>query len=419
MKKRITAFLLALASAVCLAGCGSILDKEYVYVADYTPPAQAENADGEKVSVRNITSLKNALIGFVESGEKGGTLVFDASYEGDAAQDMQTAVWEIRTRNALCAYCVESINYELSKIVTYSEAVVRINYSESYPVSDIVKLTYAVGVDKLIEEALGENRDKLVLYIGSSTLSAEKIKSTVSQIYRKSPLICISEPSVSVNMYSGTGNQRLYEISFNYGLSAEELENRKAQLTGLEILPELDKSEMGTYELLLSACGYLREKCVYTSDPGRDTAYDALIGCNADSEGLALAFVEVCSRLGCSCTVVEGQKDRVRHFWNIVKIDDYYYHVDVSACIEEDMYSGFLLSDERMWGNYRWDLSTVSRCEGPVLYAPAGIQTAAEEPPSDETLSDEDGLPADGDEAPEEPENGPAGEEPTAGEEEI
>ena len=393
IKKRITAFALALAAALSLSGCGNILEEEYVYIADYSPPVQNERDEGDKVSIKDISSLKDALIGFVENGEAGGTLVFDAAYAGDAARDLQSAVWEIRTGNALCAYCVESINYELSKIVTYYEAVVRISYSESYPVSRITKLSYAVGIDKLLENALSENLDRIVLYISSSTLSAEKITSTVRRIYRTSPLICPAEPAVTVNMYSGTGSQRLYEINFNYGLSEEEAAERKAELEKLELLAELDTDLMSTYDLLLAGAEYLCQNCVHVQDSRFDTAYDALIGGSADSEGLALAYVELCSRLGCSCVAVEGQKDRVRHFWNIVKIDDYYYHVDISACIDEDMFSGFLLSDERMWGSYRWDLSTASRCEGPALYAVNAPQPESEEAPPEESPSGEETPP--------------------------
>lgn len=368
MVKKIIAFALALSAALSLAGCGSILDKEYVYIADYSPAAQTEQISGDRVSVKSIVTLKKALIGFVENGAGGGTVVFDPAYEGDPVQDMQKAVWEIRTRNALCAYCVEAINYELSKIVTYYEAVVRIGYSENYPVSDIVKLSYAIGIDNLIENALKENLDRLVLYISTSTLSIDNIKNTVNRIYRENPLICVSEPSVTVNMYSGNLNQRLFEINFSYGLSESELIKRKSQLVNLEFLTDPEISAEDSYGRLLAGCGYLVNNCVYVPDSNLDTAYDALVNSNADSEGLALAFVEVCNRLGCSCVAVEGQKDRVKHFWNIVKVDDFYYHVDVSACIEEGMYSGFLLSDERMWSSYRWDLSSYSRCEGPVLY---------------------------------------------------
>ena len=66
---------------------------------------------------------------------------------------------------------------------------------------------------------------------------------------------------------------------------------------------------------------------------------------------------------------MKGQRDWVNHYWNIAKIEGYYYHIDMVQCIKEDLMSGFLLNDDRMWNTYRWDLSGYPQCNGPITYS--------------------------------------------------
>ena len=44
--------------------------------------------------------------------------------------------------------------------------------------------------------------------------------------------------------------------------------------------------------------------------------------------------------LGVDCRIVYGQEDWTEHCWNIVRIDGSYYHVDISAAIEDGAEAG-------------------------------------------------------------------------------
>ena len=60
--RRFFAILLLAAAAVSLCGCGSIFDKEYVAESDYVFPQSADNADEERISVRNLAQLRQVLL---------------------------------------------------------------------------------------------------------------------------------------------------------------------------------------------------------------------------------------------------------------------------------------------------------------------------------------------------------------------
>lgn len=367
--KRCAAILLLICLMLPLCGCGSIFEKEYVSVTDSVAPQEGESDNTERYSVRNMTELKKALIGMVYDGAPGGSIAFDASYSGDAAADMENACWQVRTQDSLCAYCVRDISYEMEKIVNYYESAVTIDYtSYAAELSSIIQLPYAVGLEDILSTAMEENRQRVTILIGTSSYSVENMKSLALDLYRESPTICVREPQLTVFMYSGAGRQRLYEINFNYGMAEDEVIRCKSQLKNLDVVSNLNAEGLDDVHGALAACRYLTENCVY-SQSAAGSCYDALILRESNSEGLALAFVEMCHQLGIECLAVYGQMSGSDHCWNIVKIDGDYYHVDVSRCYDGDFADGFLLDDESMWNDYRWNISNYPACNGSITFS--------------------------------------------------
>lgn len=369
MKRTLSLLLAVLLLAPLLSGCGGAFEKEYVSVTEYVPPAQAESDSAERVTVRNMAELKRALIDMVYDGAAGGSIAFDANYDGSAPEDMESACWQVRTQDSLCAYCVRDLSYEMEKIVNHYESTVSIDYtSYAAELSSIVQLPYAVGVEELLTNAMEESRTRLTILIRASSYSAEKVKNLALEIYRSHPTICVREPQITVYMYSGSGRQRLYDINFAYGMPEDELIRCKSQLKNLDIMSNLDAAELDDVHRALTACRFLTENCVWNEE-ARGSCYDALINGETNSEGLALAYVEMCHQLGLDCRVVYGQLGGRDHRWNILRLDGAYYHVDVSRCCSDGFAVGFLQNDETMWNDYRWNISNYPACRGELRYA--------------------------------------------------
>ena len=396
MKKFFRAFCLTLLSLL-LAGCGSVFEKEYVSVTDYVPPAQAEHNEGERVTVRNMAELKKAIIGMVYDGSSGGTVAFDPNYDGSATEDMESACWQVRTQDALCAYCVRDLHFETEKIVNYYEGTVSIDYTDyAADLSSIIHLPYSVGLQDILSSAMEENRQRVTILIDTSSTTTENVRSTVQDLYRKNPTICVREPQLTVYMYSGSGRQRLYEINFQYGMPDDEVIRCKAQLKNLDVVSNLEAQELDEIQRSLAACRYLAENCILSeSAPG--SCFDALILGESSSEGLALAYVEMCHQLDIDCRIVYGKLNGENHCWNIVRLGEEYYHVDVSRCYDGRFEEGFLLNDELMWNDYRWTISNYPACTGELRYADVTEDAQETQGPSSEaeTADGENGPTAD------------------------
>lgn len=93
------------------------------------------------------------------------------------------------------------------------------------------------------------------------------------------------------------------------------------------------------YRTVLFVHDYLVDNTYYDSDTAdnkakdRDsyTAYGCLVKGKAVCAGYSKAFQMIMQRLGISCGYVRGVlKDGGRHAWNVVKLDEEYYYIDVT-----------------------------------------------------------------------------------------
>ena len=263
---------------------------------------------------------------------------------------------------------MSNISYELNKLSSHTEARFSIRYAEAgSDLDSIVRMQLTTGLEEQLQGAIRRGDERLVVLIGRSMLSAEDVETMAGQVYRDDPILEPREPRVQVNMLSGTGQQRLYEINFSYGMNREELAARRAELQALEPFSNLERLPYSGALRALMACNYLTQNCRYRED-GESDIYAALALGEADSEGLALAYIELCRQLDVPCQIVYGQRDWESRCWNIIRLGEDYYHVDISVCSVSGPEMGFLLPDETMWAHCRWDISSYPPCAGKLRF---------------------------------------------------
>ena len=392
MKKRCA--LLLLLAVLLLGGC-SAFDREYVAIQDYTPHPQEQNTPEGKIQVRSFSGLRQAILNMAYAGQTEGTIVFDAAYDGDPTEDMASACWAVRTQDALCAYCVENIAYELNKIVTINEASLYLSYSGvTVSPDEIEHLSFSSEAETELLAAMSRGERRIALLVGRSGFSADEMAAQVVRAYRENPTVVPREPRATVTMYSGTGAQRLYEVVFNYGMGTEELNRKREELSAFDPFASLDTEALSDAERAWTAFRYLADNCTLDEESGLNTAYAALIGGTADSEGFAFGYVELCGRLGLDCRIVYGQYAWEDHCWNIVRFGGSSYHADVSKAAVNGYENTFLKNDESFWGAYRWDVSSYPKCTGTIDLS----ELFPEEPEAEEPLLPEEPTEAEADE---------------------
>ncbi len=93
----------------------------------------------------------------------------------------------------------------------------------------------------------------------------------------------------------------------------------------------IDTSKLDAPRICALVHDYLVSHITYETDTANDlrySAYSALVKGKAVCQGYALAYQAILNQLGIPCIMVASES--MDHAWNLVKINDYYYHVDVT-----------------------------------------------------------------------------------------
>lgn len=381
--KRAAVAALILALVLAMAGCGDIFEKEYCSVTDYT--AEAEPATEEPVDdvISGYTALKRAITDLVSQHVESAELKFQ-NYDGTIAQDVSQACWEVKSSTALGAFAVDYISYDTTDAAESNQAEIFITYKRTAEqveaVETVSNLRALVG---RISTALENGETYLAVELNSAYVTAEEVKAYVSEAYYDDAQAVPVLPSVEVSIFPNSGVDRIVEITFDYGQTAEELAGIQQKLSDAckklteDLFPEEETStsqetetstgtEARQADTAYTLAQRLNDACVCDETAGA-TAYDALVKGKASSEGVAMAYEALCQTVGIDCEVVSGSLNGSAHFWNIVTVDGISAHVDVSRW-DEGPQTVFLMTDSAMQPDYSWDASQYPVCDSNYDY---------------------------------------------------
>lgn len=147
--------------------------------------------------------------------------------------------------------------------------------------------------------------------------------------------------------YSGIYFESLGEFDSNT--------SSKLYLTSTSILEALECDGTDQDKAFVIA-KWLCDNVVYSSDyiiSSLDSTYliyDAIINKQSSSEGYAAAYNYLCTLAGLKSISIYGDFNGLNnHFWNMIKIDNGWYHVDTSQMKSENYYRYFCLTDSEIF----------------------------------------------------------------------
>ncbi len=360
-RNRIVCLLLIAVLLLSLSGC-SIYDKTYTSAEDYR---ERENTDTDtKASVRNYFSLRQSILKMVKEGQEEGSIAF-MDYDGDISTDLKSACWLLQTRDALCQYCVKGITYDLSQVLSYEEATIRIGYSKTKEqIASVIDIDYSTSISDCVVDAMKNQTSNLVLLVNNSNLNQEEVQELIRTEYLENPLLIPSSPASAVTVYAGTDQQRLYDISLDYDATAEQITAYQQQAS--QAIENLSQGLKGDTEMqtLKNLCETVVQRCRYDSGSPAGNILTVLSLGRSDSRGFAMMAKALCSQLGLGCSVVQGTLNGGEAYWNIVTLSDgHSYQLDLSQSSRQGLENFFLRSDEDLWtASYRWVTADYPSC---------------------------------------------------------
>ncbi|MEG1858647.1 MAG: hypothetical protein RR216_07865, partial [Pseudoflavonifractor sp.] len=318
MKKRILPLLLVL--VLVLSGCTSMLTKDFVSVV---PHADLSTTEEDPTVLRAATywELVEHILSMVKQGSTH-RVIHLANYKAkgaDVKEDLAAACSEVAQRDPLGAYAVDFMKHDVSYIVSYYEANIYITYRRTpEQVRSIVSVTGSSAIREELRDALASFAPEKVLRISYFNEDASYIRSLIRQAYYGIPAAALGMPEIAVSVYPAadperpyTGYQRIVELRLTYPEDQEVLRKKSVALIAAAETLGSGLSGMDAQTAIRESFRILRENVVYLP-PGtqlglrQNTAHAALVGGQADSEGIALAFHLFCQLAGVDDVVVAG-----------------------------------------------------------------------------------------------------------------
>ena len=365
MLKRICSVLLVAVLLVCVSGCSALFSNSYRSEQDFQGNEKID-LDANVQVIRNYSELRRLVFGMVNEHTESEELLF-SGYTGNVVSDIASVCNAVKTESSYGAYCVDYVSYDLRQIVSSYEA--RISISYLYTAEELQILQTTSNLDsfaELVGRAMNAEEPKLVVRVNNGTADTETVYDLMEHTARNLPLSISYIPKFIVRIFDGNTSQKIYDVTVQYDTSLDNAA-RLQQIN--DVLSGLVSSVSGDSpaENVLRASEILQTHCSYER-PAGDTAYDALIDQAANSQGIACAFKAFCDRLGVPCIVVSGRMDKQEHYWNIVNIDDSYYHMDISLMESLGREQSLFLTDSEKQVNCWWDQSEYPECDGELSY---------------------------------------------------
>ncbi len=364
--KRIWFCLTAVLLCLAMTACSRLIPTEYTQLSVHSDTQKAQE-DPDALTAENFSGLKRAIRSFVSNHIEHGVIrVYN--YTGSVEDDLGTAAYEVSREDPLGAYAVDYMTHDCSLIVSFYEIHIDITFRKT--LQQIDEIEY-VGSDteakSLISAAMDGYEPSLTLY--TTYYNDQNYEKLAQNYYESNPGKIMAMPEVHTAVYPDSGASRVVELTFTYPETAAKLREKQQAVTdslrAASVYVRYREKETDKAELLLS---YLTERFAYTQKQTDTPVYSLLCEGYATSQSMAQSWQLLCDQVNIECVTVAGSRQGANYWWNIVKLDDRYYHVDILS----DVLAGSVLhlrSDGEM-KDYYWDTGKYPACPGATAAAP-------------------------------------------------
>ena len=180
MKRRIIAFMLALAMAAALPGC-SFLERGYGSVEPHSS-SYYESEAGDVLRAENYQDLVNDLLLLVAAHAEEGTVWYYAEEETDLSREAQRACAEVQQETPLGAYALDYLTYTVDE---GGRGYTQLRFTAGYrrtaqQIKSIVHATNAAALRDLLQAAVENGGKELAVQVGSFDGSRQSVLDSVA-----------------------------------------------------------------------------------------------------------------------------------------------------------------------------------------------------------------------------------------------
>lgn len=344
-------YILLLTAMLCLSltGCGLWIQDSYISVKPYQ--VENVNAEYEMITVASYEQLQEALETMVEDCVQSAIIAVPGFQENTIDEQMSSATNYIIRNNAIGAYAVEQIAYEVG--TSGEDLAIAVDISYRYNRSNILRMKRVENAEAASEEiklALQQYDSGITLYIND--YNETDFLQVIQDYVDENPQLCVEMPQVAAAIYPESGQMRVLDLTFDYWNSREVL--RSMQENVMDVLGQLEVRGESAQQRATEVYNFLTDLHPYTVETSVTPSYSLLRYGVGDSKAFATVYAAMCREKGIQCKVVSGSRGGVAWYWNAVYDNGQVYYLDILRCYEG---TGFRLLQEHQMSGYVWDYS--------------------------------------------------------------
>ncbi|MCK8487172.1 transglutaminase [Paenibacillus sp. MBLB2552] len=210
---------------------------------------------------------------------------------------------------------------------------------------------------KLAEGMEARSTTITLKYKGSTKNLEKQLKQAVNEALDADPY---TKYIVDRYVYSwrGTSGSAKITLQVHYRETAQQTAYVRQRVK--EILKQLIEPGMNTHQKIKAIHDYVVVNLKYDTDLQKYTAYEGLKTGEAVCQGYALLTYELLKEAGIENRLVEGTAGDQLHAWNLVRLDNRWYHLDttwddpVPDVPQRVNYTYYLRTDEQMRKDHIW-----------------------------------------------------------------
>lgn len=300
--------------------------------------------------------------------QKDGTYqVYFEEGKGMISRDGSYAV-PIYSREKITKPGIYYLTIDMPDDIFYSKKII-IPYKET---KDSWKITSEKQLEEIIKCCLDNFDEKTTFQFMYGSFTIEQMNSLlqkyVDKVINIYPSILFEgytirmkegkSPKVEIDWgypINDKGLLRQYQTAFN-----KEIENVIGQKLAAKM--KVIEREKVVFKYIIDRMRYIDES---KATEMVHSAYGAIVDGKAVCGGYAKSFMYLCNSVGIPTSIVLGQADTGYHAWNMVQLDNAYYHVDTTWADQEYhigmFYDYFNEQDSYMTKTHEWNKTMIPK----------------------------------------------------------
>ncbi|HFR4184883.1 TPA: S-layer homology domain-containing protein [Bacillus cereus] len=213
-----------------------------------------------------------------------------------------------------------------------------------------------------VQKRINTYETNITLPYKTTNSNTKEVMNTLFNAYKevasKNEYTNYNRSNVSYGLNGSPGNYT-FTLKITYRETKEQTEYVMKQAKA--IVSSITQVGMDDHEKVKAIHDYVVKHISYDTSYKAYTAYEALVNRSAVCQGYALLTYQLLKEAGIENHFVVGTGDGQPHAWNLVKIENKWYHLDTTFDdpVPDEQgrvtYSYFNLSDEQIARNHEWN----------------------------------------------------------------